>query len=328
MLRASPDVREAARDEAAVGKVVRSVLASNGMRAPAALHPSAVAAASTVQSGRRPALDEGAERWHAERWHAEGWHLEAVATRAGLEPAHPAPHLIRSADRALAALPAGADRTGGARVAPWRGTERAVLDDSCTLLADRWPQMLAELRACVVQVALLEGSAIDGFTDFATHGAIYINRARLGTSPRGLPGPVRCAEALVHEGTHTRCNAAQLSTPFLTTEAGDTAPVRTPLRPDPRPLAGLFQQAVVLARCAALYERLLADGTTSGTDGTAPAVPALGSPVALALASRRDRLSSGARQAIDALYERPALLTGHGRAVLGECDDLLRPIAA
>ncbi|MFC6063955.1 aKG-HExxH-type peptide beta-hydroxylase [Streptomyces ochraceiscleroticus] len=318
MLRAGPDAREAARDEAAVGKVVRSVLASNGMRAPAVLHPSAVAAALTVQSGRRPVLDEDAERWHS----------EAVATRAGLEPAQPAPHLIRSADRALAALPAGTDKTGGSRVASWRGTERAVLGESCTLLAGHWPQMLAELRACVVQVALLEGSAIDGFTDFATHGAIYINRARLGPSPRGLPGPVRCAEALVHEGTHTRCNAAQLGTPFLTTEAGDTAPVRTPLRSDPRPLAGLFQQAVVLARCAALYERLLEHGTTSATES--PGIPerAVGSPVALALASRRDRLSTGARQAIAVLYERPALLTGHGRAVLGECDDLLRLIAA
>ncbi|MEU6114452.1 HEXXH motif-containing putative peptide modification protein [Streptomyces sp. NPDC047117] len=318
MLRADPDAREAARDEEAVGRVVCSVLTSAGIPVPATVRPEAVAAAFTVQAGRRPALDEVAERWP----------LEANAPRAGLEPARPAPYLARSAERALAMLPAAADTMGGSRVAPWRDTERAVFDDSCALLAARWPRMLAELRACVAQVALLEGRAIDGFTDFTTHGAVYINRARLGASPRGLPGPVRFAEALVHEGTHTRCNAAQLSTPFLTVQAADTARVRTPLRPDPRPLAGLFQQAVVLARCTALYERLLEYRTTDDTARSGIAALLSDAPTALALSSRRDHLSTGARQAIGTLYERPALLTGHGRAVLEQCDDLLRPIAA
>lgn len=223
-------------------------------------------------------------------------------------------------ERALAARPRGADLTGGSRLVGWERAERAALDDSRDRLAAAWPEMLTELRICVAQVALLEGRVIDGFTDFATHGAVYVNRARLGASPRGLPGPVRFAEALVHEGTHTRCNAAQLSSPFLTAAADGVDPVRTPLRADPRPLAGLFQQAVVLTRCTELYRRLLnAEHTTVTAAEHTTVTPAL--------AARRDRLSSNARQAIGTLRQHRGSLTAHGLAVLGECDALLRPTA-
>ncbi|MCT9011634.1 aKG-HExxH-type peptide beta-hydroxylase [Streptomyces rhizosphaerihabitans] len=234
--------------------------------------------------------------------------MRGTKARESLAPAEPSPHLIRSVTRALAALPTGTDATGGSRVASWQRPDRAVLDESVARLAATWPQMLAELRIGVAQVALLEGPAIDGFTDFATHGAIYVNRSRLRTSPRGLPGPVRCAEALVHEGTHTRCNAAQLSTPFLTPAAGSAHLVRTPLRADPRPVAGLFQQMVVLARSSVLYALLLR-GDTTATD---------------ALEARRSLLVERAQHAVVTLRERSPLLTDHGLTVLEECAALLR----
>ncbi|MCW7984304.1 hypothetical protein XF35_02985 [Streptomyces platensis subsp. clarensis] len=304
MLRVAPDAQAARRDEEAVRRVAEGVLAAAGVRAAAAAGPALVAAAFAVQTANLPNVTAGTD----------------AATGEPLGPVGPAPHLARSVERALAARPRGADLTGGSRLVGWERAERAVLDDSRDRLAAAWPEMLTELRICVAQVALLEGRAIDGFTDFATHGAVYVNRARLGASPRGLPGPVRFAEALVHEGTHTRCNAAQLSSPFLTSAADGVDPVRTPLRADPRPLAGLFQQAVVLTRCTELYRRLLDAERTTAT----PAERTTATP---ALAARRDRLSSDARQAIGTLRQHGGSLTAHGLAVLGECDDLLRPTA-
>lgn len=297
MLQVMPDAREAVRDEQAVQRVVRSVLAAAGVDQPVrtAAHPAVVAAAFRAQAGHgRTAL--------------AGTVVDAALP---LGAAAPAAHLTHSAARALAALPAGADASGGSRVVAWGAAQRAVLTESCGWLESAWPQMHAELRACVVQVALLEGGAIDGFTDFASHGAVFVNRSRLGAGSLGLPGALRLAEALVHEGTHTRCNAAALSTPFLVVRAGDASGselVQTPLRADPRPLAGLFQQAVVLARCAALHQRLL--------DVEAPATSAL--------AARRDKLADGAWQAIGTLHERSALLSAHGLAVLAQCGELLR----
>ncbi|WP_431045824.1 aKG-HExxH-type peptide beta-hydroxylase [Streptomyces sp. P1-3] len=333
MLRVAPDEREAAHDEQAVRRTVHAVLAAAGLPAPMPAHPAVVAAAFAAQAGedghrvlRDAAMRKAPDRTRPDRHGPDGGpHSLAPVRRTGpegpgpgpagpdrtrqsLAPAEPAPYLARSVARALAMLPAGADPGDGSRVAAWRPADRAALDESLALLAAAWPEMLAELRVCVAQVALLEGRAIDGFTDFAAHGAIHVNRTRLTASPLGLPGPARFAEALVHEGTHTRCNAAQLSAPPLTTAADAADPVRTPLRPDPRPLAGLFQQAVVLARCTALYGRFLAAETAAGT----------------ALAARRDRLSDRARQAITSLRERSSMLTEHGLAAVEECDSLLR----
>ncbi|MFF1379683.1 aKG-HExxH-type peptide beta-hydroxylase [Streptomyces sp. NPDC058308] len=279
--------------------MVCSVLTAAGLPAPPEAHPAVVAAAFTLQA--EPGLTPSAILRST----------RDTKARESLAPAEPSPHLIRSVTRALSALPTGADAPGGSRVVSWQRPDRAVLDESVARLAAAWPLMLSELRIGVAQVALLEGPAIDGFTDFATHGAIYVNRSRLRTSPRGLPGPVRCAEALVHEGTHTRCNAAQLSTPFLTTAADSARPVRTPLRADPRPVAGLFQQMVVLARSSALYALLLGGDTTAAD----------------ALEARRVLLAERARQAIGSLRDRAPLLTGHGLTVLEECAALLRTTA-
>jgi HEXXH motif-containing protein len=222
----------------------------------------------------------------------------------------PQPHLRDSVMRALAVIPSrgGDDCTPAAsEVTSWRDTDRVVFREAVDLLHIAWPQMLAELREMVHQVALLRGTAIDGFTDFTVHGAVMINQARLTTSNAGLPGPVRLAEALVHEGTHTRCNAAQLVRPFLRPASGNGELVMTPLRADPRPLAGLFQQLVVLVRSALLYRRLpVGEGTG-----------------AAAHSARQDKLIGQARQGAETLTRHDEVLTDHGREILAEARAVL-----
>jgi HEXXH motif-containing protein len=189
----------------------------------------------------------------------------------------------------------------------WRDTDRVVFTKAVNLLEAAWPQMLAELREMVRQVVLLRGDAIEGFTDFAVHGSVMINQARLATGSTGLPGPVRLAEALVHEGTHTRCNAAQMVRPFLRPAGGDGELVMTPLRADPRPLTGLFQQLVVLVRSALLYRRL-------------PVGEGIGDA---AHRARLDRLIGQAHQSAETLARHLKALTSHGQEVLAEATALL-----
>ncbi|MFG2666621.1 aKG-HExxH-type peptide beta-hydroxylase [Streptomyces sp. NPDC048387] len=236
--------------------------------------------------------------------------------------AEPDIHLREALDRALASLPPSRPASeapssapgAGSTLSRWGAGHKAVFDEATERLAEVWPQMLAELRVGVRQIALLQGAAIHGFTDFTVHGAVFVNSARLHSRPGGLPGWVRLAEALVHEGTHTRCNAAALVTAFLAPAADTVTPVSTPLRADPRPLSGLFQQTVVLVRLVLLYRRLLESCRNRGTADAA---------LLRALELRRGKLATGAHQGIGTVGQHAGALTQDGRAVLAQARDLL-----
>ncbi|MEW1865498.1 HEXXH motif-containing putative peptide modification protein [Streptomyces sp. NPDC088194] len=311
-MRVEPDAQEAVHERTQVLRRLRRVLERAELTPPApeALrHPAAAEVAHLAQHALRlgPLRPEQHSRLAAR--------LERVPP-AAFGPADPQDHLDRSVTRALRAIPArqGADgQPVTAVLTVWDERERASLARALGLLTRVWPEAAAEVRETVTEIALLDGEAINGFTDFTVHGAVLIHRARLTDSAAGLPGHVRFAEALVHEGTHTRCNAAALTTPFL--EPGDQAQdadgtgragellVETPLRADPRPLTGLFQQTVVLARSVEFYLR------HTGAD---PAVD-----------SRRATLLRGAHQAVDTLNAHADQLTDDGKRLLAECGALI-----
>ncbi|MFJ5102697.1 aKG-HExxH-type peptide beta-hydroxylase [Streptomyces sp. NPDC088554] len=332
-MRVEPDAREAVDDRRELLERMRTVLDRADLADPSGSlplpppdgilrHPAAIEAVHTAQH----ALRSGPLT--AERRAALASVLAGVAGEEppGFGPAPPQDHLRRSVARALRSIP---PRTGAggapvvADVAPWDADEQQALVRAMALLAEAWPEMVGELAETVTEVALLDGDAIDGFTDFTVHGAVLIHRSRLTANAAGLPGPVRCAEALVHEGTHTRCNAAAVAEPFLlpAPAPADEGPERsagapgallvaTPLRADPRPLSGLFQQTVVLARSVLLYQRL---DRLSELLAAEPAA-----------AARRARLTASARQAVDTLGRHADALTEAGRSVLGQCEAVLR----
>ncbi|MGW2592944.1 aKG-HExxH-type peptide beta-hydroxylase [Streptomyces sp. NPDC001515] len=312
----TPDAVAARRAEDALWYATDAVLrrAGSARPLPPPRHPARMAAAH--RAGAEP-LPMAAPRDRTARAGEDPAAVPAPRRSEGdwaVDLAVPAPHLTAAVGRALASLPQGLGTAGakgpGAVVRDWEPGQAAVLAEAVERLKQVWPQMLAELREGVSQIALLDGRAISGFTDFTAHGAVFVSTARLTTGRNGLPGWLRLADALVHEGTHTRCNAAAFRTPFLVSAAGPGHSVMTPLRPDPRPLTGLFQQMVVLVRQTLLYRLVLRRA------------PLTGSPRE-AVADRRTRLQEKAFRAVDTLGRHRAALTAAGEAVHAQAAGLL-----
>lgn len=311
-MRVEPDARQSAEECSALARMARTALERVGLEVSAqeAMEPAVVEAAHIAQYLLRTGLP-APERLTR----LTGMLDRARSDRAATAPtglpwptglAAPEPHLERSVARALKSVP---DRGAGhgtprvSAVAAWRAPEKETARRAVALLESAWPGAAAELRTALAQIALLDGPAIDGFTDFTVHGAVFIRRDRLTPDADGLPGPVRLAEALVHEGTHTRCNAASVaSRPFLRPPDEHSPLVTTPLRLDPRPLTGLFQQMVVLARSVLLYRHLIDDAGEARADA--------------ALRARHDRLSRSAAEAVHTMTRHRDTLTGHGTAML------------
>ncbi|MBB1243665.1 hypothetical protein GL263_08850 [Streptomyces durbertensis] len=309
-MRIRPDAAAAARDQYAVEALVRVTLRRalpDSVPVPtvdsgALRDPRVVALAHAVARGEGP---------------GPGCAAALLATAAAQAPEHrwpafaaPAPHLRQCLRRALAAGPPGVGRSERpTALVDWRPEDQVRVTAAIRLLDRRWVRMLDELRSVTVALALVDGPGVEGHTDFRVHGAVLLNRRRLHDSPRGLPGTVSCAEALVHEGTRSRCNAAAVSAPFLLPAAGDRA-TDAPLHADPRPLDVLFQQLVALVRCAQFYRRML-DAAAAPNAADADAVPP----------AVRDRYGSLRHQAVQlaaALETQRTRLTGVGAAVLDE----------
>ncbi|MYS81522.1 HEXXH motif domain-containing protein [Embleya scabrispora] len=321
-MRVEPDAGQSAEERAVLAHMTQTILARADLTVtpPESTHPAVIETAHVAQRVLRAdpsdplrlrALGRMLERARADIADPPpelGWPVDLVAPRA---------HLERSVARALKAVPKQEDHATGppaSAVVGWRDADTETIRETTILLAEVWPEACAELGEILVQIALLHGPAIDGFTDFGVHGAVFVRRDRLDRGADGLPGPVRLAEALVHEGAHTRCNAATVAAePFLRPAEGDGPLVATPLRADPRPLTGLFQQAVVLARSVLLYRHLL--------DADRPATT---TEAANAIRTRHDLLARSATDAVGTLRDHRDALTGHGLSVLDQAVDVAR----
>jgi hypothetical protein len=319
-MRVAPDRDSAAHDEEKLARLVHGCLAralpsASAVAGQETTYPGFHAVAHHVQRLLR--REELSPQTRAEL----AVKVRAVAERASrsrsrsagrtwrpwwtVDLAPPEEHLTESLGRAMVQIPPRPGRVVDLAVTDWGDQHHQVFREACETLAQAWPEMLAELSAVVRQVALLDGWGIDGYTDFTVHGAIFINKARLGAQPDGLPAHLRLAEALVHEGTHNRCDAAAAFDPFLASAgaaAGAGPGLRTPLRADPRPLSGLFQQVVVLVRSVLFYDKL---------------------PATDLVRARREFLLGQGLQGAATLRSQVTDLTEHGCAVADEVDTLL-----
>ncbi|MER6190139.1 aKG-HExxH-type peptide beta-hydroxylase [Streptomyces cyaneofuscatus] len=322
-MRVEPDARESAEEHSALALIAQTALDRVGLEVSPqeAAHPAAIEAAHVAQHVLRsgaPAPERLARlAGMLDRARADVKAAPAAGLPWPTGLAVPGPHLERSVARALRSVPDQNIKSGvphGSVVTGWRPAEKDAAHRAVALLESAWPGAAAELRTVLVQIALLDGPAIDGFTDFTVHGAVFIQRDRLTPDADRLPGPVRFAEALVHEGAHTRCNAASVAArPFLRPVEGGSPMVTTPLRLDPRPLTGLFQQMVVLARSVLLYRRLLTSDTAAVRSDTA-------------VQARHDRLARSTVEAVTTMTRHRDALTDHGITVLEDAAQVVAQV--
>lgn len=294
-----PDARAAADERTALARITATTLARVGLNVDPdeAAHPAVSEIAhmardvlrADTSDGPRPALARTLDEARAGiRVPDPLWPIELAPPRA---------HLHRAAARA--AVPGPPDRA----VVAWRASDVEAFDRTMHLLGTVWPQARDELTECTRQIALVRGQAPSARPDFVIHGAILLDRARVGALPHDLPSRVRLAERLVDEAAHTRCNAAAVvAEPLLRPIAA------TPSGADHHTLADLLRQAVVLTRRMLLHERVL---------GHHPAPPAY-------LRERGDRPASDAAAVSATLARHRDAFTDRGNAVLDDVAALVR----
>ncbi|MGW1076562.1 hypothetical protein [Streptomyces sp. NPDC002537] len=282
-----PDHSSAHSDQEAMRQRLLSTVEKAGLPGPPPelalpLHPAAVEVAHLAWCELRSGPPAPPRAKELARWLDDAAAARSTATGPAEWPVELAgpgqPHLSRALDRTSASPGA------------WRPADRAALASAVRLLGAVWPGMLGELRASVAQVALLDGAPADGRTGIAVHGAVLVDRRCFSPTPAGLLGSVRLAEALVHEGTLTRCAAAAAREPFAT----GTDPVAA------RQLDERVGRMVALSRCVLLYRRLLGSGPAAE-----PAVE-----------QRHDRLLADLGEAVDTVGAHRAALTERGIRLL------------
>lgn len=148
------------------------------------------------------------------------------------------------AKRRSTGLDAGISATAQLTVA-----ELANISASITLLGRVWPEIFKEICGVLQRIYFFESKDFISFTDFDTHGAVFIRRDFISD-------PCRLAEEILHESSHIHLNT------ILAVEAlflnGPEERYASPLRADPRPMFGVFHQMYVLSRLSHFYG-LMAD---------------------------------------------------------------------
>jgi hypothetical protein len=162
------------------------------------------------------------------------------------------------------ALASGGSNLQPTPVAPGRFvTASRRLRQAQALLALAAPELAAEIELLIGEIVFAEDQAapdggFGGATSFEAWGAILLNARRHGT-------PVAMANGLVHEAAHALLFAWSGGAPVV--ENAPDALYGSPLRPDQRPMEGVFHATFVSARMCYAMDRLLASGMLDEQSG-------------------------------------------------------------
>jgi HEXXH motif-containing protein len=133
----------------------------------------------------------------------------------------------------------------------WPAFASGVAEAFC-LLEQTDAALAAEIRALVVLVIgsapLNPARSFGGVTSLTLWGAVTLNTELHRT-------PLDILEGLVHEGAHTLLFGYAIEERLVRNP--DSERFASPLRPDPRPMDGVFHATFVCARLCFLYRRLL-----------------------------------------------------------------------
>jgi HEXXH motif-containing protein len=151
----------------------------------------------------------------------------------------------------LAQIEAHPDKDGNALSLGGRSEEdwRAALVQALQWILEFWPELYREMEFLLCQIV-----PVGSFKD-KHNSASYLEL--VGTVYMSLHhNPLTMTEALIHEFQHNKLNMASYADPLL--ENGFFPLYKSPLRPDPRPLWGLFLGAHAFLPVAAFLRRMSA----------------------------------------------------------------------
>jgi len=149
--------------------------------------------------------------------------------------------LARDGDMALAPVPAET-----------AAEFRSLLNDGFAMMADAIPDLHAEIDTIVREVLLAHAPATETFEfDGASHYQFW---GLLMLNPKHHKTPLAVVEVLAHEASHSLLFGLTIDEP-LVFNADDELYV-SPLRPDPRPMDGIYHATYVSARMAWAMERM------------------------------------------------------------------------
>ncbi|RQO29670.1 hypothetical protein DBR32_15540 [Taibaiella sp. KBW10] len=114
-----------------------------------------------------------------------------------------------------------------------------IIREGIKIIQNFWPEMLAEIKVTLKQLFIFKSEKVIGFVDFGSHGSIWLRESAIRT-------PLQFAEELIHECSHMRLNAMHALNPLFSNP--DSELFTSPLRPDRRPMFGVFHQMFVLLR--------------------------------------------------------------------------------
>jgi hypothetical protein len=140
---------------------------------------------------------------------------------------------------------------------------RVLIGQALALLDAGAPDLAEETRALLRQIILAVGAdpeaamTFDGASSSMLWGAIMIN------ADRG-ENVIDMAQMLVHESAHNLIFGLSVDDPLLENDPEER--YASPLRPDPRPLEGIYHATYVIARMHLALRLLLESGLLSAPD--------------------------------------------------------------
>ncbi|MEP7731503.1 aKG-HExxH-type peptide beta-hydroxylase [Marinomonas primoryensis] len=120
---------------------------------------------------------------------------------------------------------------------------------SIFLIEEVFPEMMDEINNLLSNIRVFSGKRAMGITDVRMFGCMYIRVPREGVDP-----VLYYCEHLVHEVSHMYLNSAMSMDPILLNDASQT--YSSPIRPDPRPMLGVFHATFVTSRIVQLFHKM------------------------------------------------------------------------
>ncbi|MGO4569324.1 HEXXH motif-containing putative peptide modification protein [Rhizobium sp. 2YAF20] len=175
--------------------------------------------------------------------------------------------------------------------------EQSNIRSAIALISDYFPEMRQELDVFLNKVRIFQGTVTMGITDVRMFGCMLIRTPRPGVNPKLYYG-----EHLTHEISHMYLNAAMAIDPIVLNDRSEL--FTSPIRPDPRPMLGVFHATFVTARIVQLFDRLAThDGDRE---------------VLVYLYQQIDELSAGIQE-----IAKGARLTDAGHDLLGDFEEII-----